>query len=71
MVSVLVSSAVDHGFKPKSGQTIDYKIGNCCLSAKHAALRIERKTGLLEIRIICPSGATSVSANCCFSELPL
>ena len=43
MVNVLVSSAVDHGFKPKSGQTIDYKIGNCCLSAKHAALRIERK----------------------------
>jgi hypothetical protein len=27
MVSVLASSAVDHGFKPRSGQTKDYKIG--------------------------------------------
>ena len=42
MVCVLVSSAVDHEFKPKSGQTIDYKIGICCLSAKHAAVRIKR-----------------------------
>ena len=39
MVSVLASSAVDHGFKPQSGQTKGYKIGICCLSAKHAALR--------------------------------
>jgi hypothetical protein len=27
MVSVLASSAVDHGFEPRSGQTKDYKIG--------------------------------------------
>jgi hypothetical protein len=39
MVSVLASSAVDHGFKPQSGQTKGYKIDICCLSAKHAALR--------------------------------
>jgi hypothetical protein len=39
MVSVLVSSAVDRGFEPRSGQTKDYKIGICCFSAKHAALR--------------------------------
>jgi hypothetical protein len=38
MVSVLASSAVDHGFEPRSGQTKDYKIGICCFSAKHAAL---------------------------------
>ena len=38
MVSVLASSAIDHGFKPWSGQTKDYKIGICCFSAKHAAL---------------------------------
>jgi hypothetical protein len=37
MVSVLVSSAVDCGFEPRSGQTIDYKIVICCFSAKHAA----------------------------------
>ena len=39
MVSVLASSAVDRGFEPRSGQTKDYKIGICCFSAKHAALK--------------------------------
>jgi hypothetical protein len=39
MVSVLASSAVDHGFDPRSGQTTDYKIGICCFTAKHAVLR--------------------------------
>jgi hypothetical protein len=39
MVSVLASSAVDRGFE----QTKDYKIGICCFSAKHAALRRKRK----------------------------
>jgi hypothetical protein len=46
MVSVLASSAVDHGFKPLSGQTKDYKIGICYLSAKHAALRSKSKDWL-------------------------
>jgi len=36
MVSMLTSSAVDHGFV--SGQPKDYKIDICCFSAKHAAL---------------------------------
>ena len=31
MVSVLGSSAVDHGFGPLSGQTKDYIIGICYL----------------------------------------
>ena len=39
MVSVLASSAVDRGFEPRSDQAKDYKIGMCCFSAKHAALR--------------------------------
>jgi hypothetical protein len=39
MVSVFALSAVDRGFEPRSGQTKDYKIGICCFSAKHAALR--------------------------------
>ena len=34
MVSVLTSGVVDRGFDPRSGQTKDYKIGICCLSAK-------------------------------------
>ena len=38
MVSVLASSAVDRGFEPRSGQTKDYKIGICCISAKHVTL---------------------------------
>jgi hypothetical protein len=46
MVSVLASSAVDHGFKPRSGQTKDYKIGICYFSAKHAALRSKSKDWL-------------------------
>jgi len=38
MVSVFASSTGDRGFESRSGQTKDYKIGNCCFSAKHAAL---------------------------------
>ena len=39
MVSVLVSSVVDRGFEPRSGQTKDYKIGIRCFSANHAGLK--------------------------------
>ena len=46
MVSVLASSAVYRGFEPRSGQTKDYKIGMCCFSAKHAALRRTSKDWL-------------------------
>jgi hypothetical protein len=50
MVSVLASSAVDRVFKPWSGQTKDYKIGICCFSAKHAALRKKNKDRLARNR---------------------
>jgi hypothetical protein len=43
MVSVLASTAVDRYFDPQSGQTKDYKIVICCLSAKHAALNRKSK----------------------------
>ena len=43
MVSVLASRVVDRGFEPRLGQTKDYKIGICCFSAKHAALRRKSK----------------------------
>jgi hypothetical protein len=46
MVGVFASSAVDRGFEPRSGQTKDYKIGICCFSAKHAALRRNNKDWL-------------------------
>ena len=47
MVSVLTSSVVDRGFKPRTGQTKDYKIGIYCFSAKHAALRRHSKDRLV------------------------
>ena len=47
MVSVLASSAVDCGFEPWSGQTKDYEIGICCLSAKHTALWRKSKDRLV------------------------
>jgi hypothetical protein len=43
MVSVLASCVVDHGFEPRSGQTKNYRIGICCFSAMHAALRRKSK----------------------------
>jgi hypothetical protein len=48
LVCMLVSSAVDRGFKPRSGLTKDYKIGICCFSAKHAALWRKSKDGLAQ-----------------------
>jgi hypothetical protein len=50
MVSVLAWSAVDSGFEPRSGQTKDYKIGICCFSARHAALRRKSKDWLARNR---------------------
>jgi hypothetical protein len=43
---MLVSRGVEHGFKPWSGQTKDHKIGICCFSTKHAALRRKSKDWL-------------------------
>ena len=46
MVSILASSAADHGFEPQLGKTKDYKIGICCFSAKDLALRRKSKDWL-------------------------
>ena len=47
MIGVLISSAIDRGFEPRSGQTKDYKIDICCcFPAKHAALRRKSKDWL-------------------------
>jgi hypothetical protein len=46
MVSMLSSSAVDRVFQPMVGSPKDYKIGICCFSAKHAALRRKSKNGV-------------------------
>ena len=71
MVSVLASSEVDIVFEPRSGQAKDYKIGICCFSPKHAALRRNSKDWWIGSKIMCPSGATCLSMDCCFSELAL
>ena len=58
---------------PWSGQTKEYKIGICCFSAKHTALRSRK------IRLVCPesryvvglesgcvpSGVTCLCVDCC------
>ena len=51
MVSMLTLSVVDRGFEPRSSQTKvkDYKIGICCFSTKHTALR--RKSRLVSWKI--------------------
>jgi hypothetical protein len=67
MVRVFASSAVE---LIGSNQRL-IKIGICCFYAKHPALRNRTKTGWFGIRIMCPSGATCLSADCCFSELAL
>ena len=70
MGSVFASSVVDRGFEPRSSQTKDYAFGMCCFSAKHdASLRRKSKDGWIVSRISCPSGATCLPAECCFSAL--
>ena len=46
MISVLTSSVVDRGFKPRSGQIKAYEIGVSCPSGKHVGLRSKRKDRL-------------------------
>ena len=67
MVNVLASSAINHGFKARSGQIKDYKIGICCFSAKHAALRRKNKDWLVQNQ----DNVSLSGADCCFSELAL
>ena len=43
MVTMLASSALDRGFELWSGQTTDYKIGICYISANHTAIRRKSK----------------------------
>ena len=46
MVSVLTLSAVDYVLDPRLGQTKNYKIGICCFSDNHTALRSNKKDWL-------------------------
>jgi len=48
VAAVLTSDTVDRGFEPRTGQTKDYKIGICCFSAKHVALKRKIKDWLAQ-----------------------
>ena len=65
MVSMLESSAVYRWFETRSSQTKDHKISIYCVSAKHASLSSKSKD--CGIRIMCPSGATCLPADCCLN----
>jgi hypothetical protein len=71
MVRVHALSAVDRGFKPRSGQTKDYKIDIYCFSAKHTALRRKIKDWFAGNQANVSEWATCLSADCCFSDLAL
>ena len=43
MVSVLGSSAVDHGFESQSSKIKDYKIIICCCSVTYTAIKSKNK----------------------------
>ena len=64
MVSVLASSVVDRGFEP--GRVKPKNVKLVCvaspLSMQHLGERA--KTGWPGIGIMCPSGATCLSADC-------
>ena len=70
MVGRLASRATDCGVESRSGKTKDHKIGMCCFSAKHTAWARATTCGV-GIRIMCPSGVTCLSVDCCISDLAL
>jgi len=53
MVSMLSSSAVDRGIKPRSGQTKNYKISIWCFSVKHTAISRKSKDWLEIWKLTC------------------
>lgn len=69
MVCMLISNNVDCGFEQQSGQTKDYNVGICCISAKLNHATVGVNTGWLEIRIMCSSVVTCLSKDSSFSEL--
>ena len=62
-VFMLASSAVDRGFEPRSGQTKDYNL--VCVASplitQHYGDRADN--GWPEVKIMCPSGSTYLSAD--------
>ena len=71
MVSVFTSSVINLEFKSRSGQTIHYKIGVCCFSANHAALRSKTKNWLAQNQDYVSEWSYMSMCQRCFSELAL
>ena len=63
-VTVLALSAVDRGYDPQLDLIKDYEIGICCFFSENQHLGVRAKTGWLEIRIMCQSGATCLPVDC-------
>jgi hypothetical protein len=55
MVNMLTSSAVDHSYETRLGQTKDYNIGTCCFSARHTILSSRANNGLARNHDVCQS----------------
>ena len=71
MVSVLVSSAIDHGLIPGQVRSKPMKLVLLASSLNMLPQGERAKTGWIAIRIMSASGATCLSTDCCFSELAL
>jgi len=66
VVSELALSAVDGWFEPRSDHAKYDTTGIYCSLVSIHHLGIRAKTRLLGMRIMCPNGATCLSAECCF-----
>jgi hypothetical protein len=71
VVSMLASSAVDRGFEPGRVKPKTMKLVFVAFLQSTQHLGERTKTSWLGIRILCPSGASCLSADCCFSELAI
>ena len=53
----MLSVSLSRPFDFRSGQANDYQLCLCGFSDKHTSVTERTKTGWLEVRIMCPSGA--------------
>jgi len=71
MASMLASSVIDCGLRASVGSTKRF-FKKMVFSASPLSTQlygIRANAGWFEIRIMCPSGATCLLVDCCFSEL--
>jgi hypothetical protein len=73
MVCVLATRGLNNQLKPLSDQMKDYKIGICCFSAKHPALKRKRKDWLARnqdnvLRYVDPRTVVSVKIAIALQE---